>query len=212
MTYRPRRTAAPRLGGLLLAPGAGADSSQAGLVAVADGLAPLPVRRMDFPYRLAGRKIPDRAPELIDAVRRVAADFAAELRVDPAAIAIGGRSMGGRICSMAAAAGQPAAALVLLSYPLHPPGRPERLRTEHFAALSLPCLFVCGTRDPFGSPAEFEAACTAIPGPVTTVWLEGQGHSPRGRDRLIVAAVHDFLAGVPSAGPRRPPAAGHPVP
>ena len=66
--------------------------------------------------------------------------------------------MGGRMCSMAAADVLPAAALVLISYPLHPPGRPDTLRTEHLPSLSVPCLFVSGTRDPFGAPDELTAA------------------------------------------------------
>jgi uncharacterized protein len=105
---------------------------------------------------------------------------------------LGGRSYGGRMCSMAVAEGQPAAGLVLLSYPLHPPGKPENLRTEHFPALRVPCLFVSGERDPFGSPAEFDEAVQAIPGPVTQVWLPG-GHDPRNQDEAIAAAVKDWL-------------------
>ena len=68
------------------------------------------------------------------------------------------------MCSMAVAEGLPAAGLVLLSYPLHPPGKPEKLRTEHLPALEVPCLFVAGTRDPFGTPEEVEAATAADPG------------------------------------------------
>ena len=65
---------------------------------------------------------------------------------------------------MAVAEGLPAAGLVLLSYPLHPPGKHENLRTEHFPELHVPCLFVSGDRDPFGSPDEFAVATKAIPG------------------------------------------------
>jgi predicted alpha/beta-hydrolase family hydrolase len=98
------------------------------------------------------------------------------------------------MCSLAVAAGTPAAGLVLLSYPLHPPGRLDRMRTAHFPDLDLPCLFVSGTRDPFGTPEEFEAATAAIPGPVTHVWLEGQRHDPKGRDDEIAAAVVSWFA------------------
>ena len=73
----------------------------------------------------------------------------------PQSVALGGRSFGGRMCSMAVAEGLPAAALVLIAYPLHPPGRADRLRVEHFPQISVPCLFVSGTRDPFGTPDEF---------------------------------------------------------
>ena len=92
------------------------------------------------------------------------------------------------MCSMAVAEGLPAAGLVLLSYPLHPPGKPDKLRIEHFVELDLPCLFVSGSKDPFGSPDELEAHAAAIPGPVTFVWLPG-GHDPRNADDAIAAAV-----------------------
>ena len=97
--------------------------------------------------------------------------------------------MGGRMCSMAVADGLAAAALVLVSYPLHPPGKPDRLRTEHFGALEVPCLFVSGTRDAFGSPAELESATAAIPGPVTHVWIEGGDHGLRGKDSQVAGVV-----------------------
>ena len=98
------------------------------------------------------------------------------------------------MCSMAVAEGLGAAGLVLLSYPLHPAGKPERLRTEHFPQLDLPCLFVSGTRDPFGSRDEFEAHLGAIPGPVTMVWLDGQRHDPKGVDDEIADTVAAWLA------------------
>ena len=180
---------------LLLAPGAGADRDHHTLVAVADAVAPLPVARMDFPYRKAGKKAPDRAPVAIAAVRDEAAALVEEAGVDPASLVLGGRSFGGRMCSMAVAEGLPAAGLVLLSYPLHPPGKPEKLRTEHLPELDLPCLFVSGEKDPFGRPEELEAATAAIPGPVTHVWLPG-GHDPRNADEAIAAAVVDWLAGL----------------
>ncbi|MEO7557110.1 MAG: alpha/beta family hydrolase [Acidimicrobiales bacterium] len=178
---------------LLLAPGAGAGRDQATLVAVEAAFGPLPVERMDFPYRKAGRKAPDRAPVLIEAVRAEAAVLVARARTRPAALALGGRSMGGRICSMAVAEGLPAAALVLLSYPLHPPGRPAKLRIEHFPAVEVPCLFLGGTKDPFGTPDELEHHTAAIPGPVTHVWLDGAGHAPRGRDEEIGQIVRSWL-------------------
>ena len=101
--------------------------------------------------------------------------------------------MGGRICSMAVAGGLPAATLVLVSYPLHPPGRRDRLRTEHFWALEVPCLFVSGTRDAFGSPEELEEATSQIPGPVTHVWIEGGDHGLRNRAAAVPAAVVEWL-------------------
>ena len=149
---------------------------------------------MDFPYRQEGRKAPDRAPKLIAAIVEEAQAFVASTGVDAGDLVLGGRSMGGRMCSLAVAEGLPAAGLVLLSYPLHPPGKPERLRTEHFGALTVPCLFVGGTRDQFGTPEEMTEATIAIPGPVTHVWLAGAGHDPKRQEEAIVAAVRDWLA------------------
>ena len=179
---------------LLLTPGAGSDRNHSSLVALEAAVAPMPVARVDFPYRRVPPKAPARAPKLIACVEEEAARLAEDAGVAPEAIVFGGRSMGGRMCSMALAEGLPAAGLVLICYPLHPPGRPERLRTEHLPQLDLPCLFVSGTRDPFGSPAEFEEALAAIPGPVTTVWLDGARHDLRNQDDAITAAVTAWLA------------------
>jgi len=185
-----------KVGALLLTPGAGADRNQSALVAIdeavsADGIV---VDRIDFPYRKAGRKAPDRAPVLIASVIEAAEELVARASVAPAALALGGRSMGGRMCSMAVAEGLPAAALVLVSYPLHPPGKPDNLRTEHFAALDLPCLFVSGTRDAFGTPAELEAATRAIPGPVTHEWVDGGSHGLRGADGRVADVVRSWIS------------------
>ncbi|MDP9387712.1 MAG: alpha/beta hydrolase, partial [Actinomycetota bacterium] len=111
----------------------------------------------------------------------------------PERVALGGRSMGGRMCSVAAAEGLPCLALVLVSYPLHPPGRPERVRVEHFPRLGVPCLFVSGTRDAFATPAELEEATAAIPGPVTHVWVDGGDHGLRRRDAVVAEAVRTWL-------------------
>jgi predicted alpha/beta-hydrolase family hydrolase len=180
---------------LLITPGAGHDRDQSSLVAIDVALAAhdVAVERMDFPYRRAGRKAPDRAPVLIEAVRQGAADLASRTGLPPEEIALGGRSMGGRMCSMAVAEGLPARALVLIAYPLHPPGKPERARTEHLPALHVPCLFVSGTRDSFGTPAELEAAASAIPGPVTHVWVDGGDHGLRRRDAEVSEAVRDWV-------------------
>jgi predicted alpha/beta-hydrolase family hydrolase len=184
--------------GVLLAPGAGADRNQSALVALDRAMtaAGMVVVRMDFPYRKAGRKAPDREPILLGAVR----DEAAEMqKVPPGRLILGGRSMGGRICSMAVADGLAALGLVLVSYPLHPPGRPERLRTAHFPRLEVPCLFVSGTRDAFGTPAEMEEATAAIPGPVTHVWIEGKDHALRNSDGPVTEAVLDWLVPIAAA-------------
>lgn len=188
----------PKPKGLLLTPGAGADRDQTSLVAIDDALTAkgIAVERMDFPYRLAGRKAPDRPPVLLQAVRDGAARFAAEAKLQPESIALGGRSMGGRICSMAVADGLRAAALVLISYPLHPPGKPEKLRTEHFSGISVPCLFISGTKDTFGTQEELTAATKLIPGRVHHVWLEGGDHGLRRKDPQVVEAVWSWLNGV----------------
>ena len=100
------------------------------------------------------------------------------------------------MCSMAVADGLPAAALVLICYPLHPPGRPEQLRTEHLPACTVPCLFVSGTRDAFGTPEELEAATATIPGPVTHHWIEGKGHDLKGADAELASTVAGWLRGL----------------
>ena len=161
-------------------------------------MAPLPVRRVDFPYRKEGRRAPDRAPKLIESVRADATEFGRSRRARTGRLLLGGRSMGGRMCSMAVAEGLPAAGLILISYPLHPPGKPERLRVEHLPLLDLPCLFVTGTRDPFGTPDELQAATATIPGPVTHVWIEGGRHDLKGADPLIAAAVVDWITALPA--------------
>ncbi len=152
---------------------------------------------MEFPYRVEGRKAPDRAPRLIASVIEEAERYVGDLGCEPDELAFGGRSMGGRICSMAIAEGLPAAAVVLLSYPLHPPGKPERLRIEHFPALAVPSLFVNGDRDPFGTPVELAEHIPAIAGPVEVHWLEGQRHDPKpGFDDEIIEVVGRFLSGL----------------
>ncbi|MGI9080423.1 MAG: alpha/beta hydrolase family protein [Acidimicrobiales bacterium] len=189
-----------RLGGeraVLLTPGAGAGRDQPSLVAMEEALQPIVVERMDFPYRLAGRSRPDRAEVLVAAVREGAGALAGRTGLAARRLVLGGRSMGGRICSMAVAEGLDALALVLISYPLHPPGRPERLRTEHFGHIHVPCLFVSGTRDAFATPAELEEATTPIPGPVTHTWLEGGDHGLRRRDDTVAAVVGDWVRSLP---------------
>jgi predicted alpha/beta-hydrolase family hydrolase len=175
-------------GALLLAPGASATRDHSTLVAVEEAVAPLPVERIDLPG--------NRAPAVINRIREEAAVLVQRTKIKPAALALGGRSMGGRMCSMAVAEGLPAAALVLISYPLHPPGKHDNLRVDHFGELHVPCLFVSGTKDPFGSPDEFDAHTKAIPGPVTRVWIEGGAHGLNGRDAIVAETVRDWLASI----------------
>jgi len=120
-------------------------------------------RSLGSSIRVHGRQFPE--------LHALVASVAERLGVPLRQIAVGGRSFGGRMCSMAVADGLATAALVLVSYPLHPPGKPDRPRTEHLGALAVPCLFVSGTRDAFGTRQELEAATGAIAGPVTA-WFE----------------------------------------
>jgi len=105
---------------------------------------------------------------------------------------VGGRSFGGRMCSMAVAEGLEAAALVLISYPLHPPGKPDRLRTEHFPKLFAPCLFVSGRRDAFATTDELESETAAIPGDVTLTFVDGD-HSLRKSEGEAAEVVASWL-------------------
>lgn len=182
--YQGPRRGADRA--VLLAPGAGADRHAAALTAVADALeaAKIPSLRFDFAYRAAGRRAPDRPPVLAAALRDAAAELGRRARLAPERIVIGGRSMGGRVASLVAAGADgaapfPALGLLLLGYPLHPPGRPERRRDEHFPQLRMPALFVEGTRDAFGSPEELKAAARKYRGRVEFHWIETGDHGFR---------------------------------
>ncbi len=180
---------------MLLTHGAGSDRDHPTLQALDRALAPLPVDRIDFPYRAAGRKgPPDRAPKLIAAIREAHDSLADRAGVAPDSVVLGGRSMGGRMCSMAVADGLPAAGLVLLSYPLHPVGKPEKLRIEHFPDIGVPTLFVGGDRDPMGPLDDLRAHASLIPGPVTFHILEGARHDPKNADEEIVEAVVAWMA------------------
>ena len=181
------------VGALLLTPGAGSDRDQSTLAALADAVAPVPTSRVDFPYRMEGRAFPDRAPKLIECVRDEATTLVSRAGVAPEHLVLGGRSMGGRMCSMAVAEGLSAAGLVLICYPLHPAEKPEKLRIEHLPDIVVPCLFISGTRDEFGSPEELEAAHDLVSGPVTAVWIDGGRHQLKGADDQIVEAVIEWL-------------------
>jgi uncharacterized protein len=176
---------------LLLFPGAGSSSTHSSLVAIEEAVSPMHCVRADFPYRKAGRKPPDRAPVLLRAVRAEA-----EPLLDDGLV-LGGRSMGGRMCSMVVGDVDdplPARGLVLISYPLHPPGKPESLRVEHLPRLHVPCLFIHGSRDPFGSPAELQQWTATIPGEVTDHWIDGKGHDLKGADAEIATTVAAWLS------------------
>jgi predicted alpha/beta-hydrolase family hydrolase len=184
---------------VLLWPGAGTGADHPSLVAIKNGIPEMPVHLIDFPYRREGRRAPDRAPKLITSIIEEAGRVADEVGVDPTRLVLGGRSMGGRMCSMAIAEGLRAAGVVLIAYPLHPPSRPERLRTEHLPALSVPSLWLCGDRDPFGTPAELAEAQVLAAGPVTSRTLDGR-HDLKGCDNRVLSELRDWL------GLRRTPA------
>lgn len=172
-----------RPAGLVITPGASADRDHATLVAIEQGIPELPVLRLT----LATTRVPTAVNKIIEAGH----SFADELGVAAKKIAYGGRSFGGRSCSVAVAEGLPAAALVLLSYPLHPPGKPENLRVEHFGDITVPTLFVSGEKDPFGKPDEFASHVPSIPAKTTMEWVAGN-HSPKGNDE-IVELVRTYL-------------------
>src|ERR1019366_4358764 len=180
--------------GLILTPGSSARRDHPGLLAVDHVVtdAGIAVERIEFPSQAAGKRRPDPPEVCIQTIRAASVALAARLNVAPGRLALGGRSMGGRMCSMAVAEGLDAAALVLISYPLHPPGRPDRLRTAHFPQLHLPCLFVSGRRDAFGTPAELEKETAAIPGPITLVFIDGD-HSLRKGESEAAEIVGPWL-------------------
>jgi predicted alpha/beta-hydrolase family hydrolase len=189
-------------GGLVLFHGAGGDRDHRLFLALEAALE-LPVARCNFPYRDKGpgRRPPDRMPKLIDSIVEQTGDLAEQWGVDPASLVLGGRSMGGRACSMAVADGRvEAAGLLLLSYPLHPPGKPDRLRIEHFGAIGCPVLLIQGSSDPFGKEPEFAEHVGAIPAPVEQVWLDKTGHDPVAKhDPAILEATAEWLARLSAA-------------
>ena len=169
---------------LLLTPGASADRDHATLVALDEGLPEVTVERLTLA-----------TTSINNAVRKVVTageELAERLGVEPDRIAYGGRSFGGRACSVANAEGLPAAGLVLLSYPLHPPGKPDNLRVDHFPEIEVPTLFVSGEKDPFGSADEFAEHLPAIAGPVRFESIPGN-HSPKGQDDTIISIVRSYL-------------------
>ncbi|HTQ34544.1 MAG TPA: alpha/beta fold hydrolase [Stellaceae bacterium] len=181
--------------GLVLTHGAGGDCRMPLLVAAADAFceAGYDVLRCDLPFRQRRPKGPP-SPSGAAADREGLRQAIAALRAQgPQWIILGGQSYGGRQATMLAA-DRPdlVAALLLFSYPLHPPGKPERWRVEHFPRLHTPCVFVSGTADPFGTPAELRDAIAAIPALKDMIKVDGAGHDlKRGRFDLasVVAAI-----------------------
>ena len=181
--------------GLVVTPGAGAGREQSGLVAIDRAVAEkgIVVERVEFPSQAAGKRRTDPPAVCIATVGRAAGALASRLGVSVGRIAVGGRSFGGRMGSMAVAEGLDARALVLVSYPLHPPGKPDQLRTSHFPDLQVPCLFVSGRRDAFATPAQLEQETGAIPGPVTLAFVDGD-HGLRKGEGEAADIVADWVS------------------
>ena len=154
-TYKAKKAVAA----LLLAHGAGAGQKSPWMVKAAQALADrgITTATFDFPYITAGRKVPDRAPVLETHWREVI-DQAREKFPD-LPLFIGGKSMGGRIATHIAAQEEVdgVSGVVLLGYPLHPPGQPDKRRDAHLRDVRIPMLFVQGSNDTFGNEAEMRA-------------------------------------------------------
>ncbi|MFM7892029.1 MAG: alpha/beta family hydrolase [Actinomycetota bacterium] len=195
--------------GIVLFPGAGSGADHPSLVALEQALHPLPVARVDFAYRLAGRHAPDRAPVLVRSVRDAVAAACERWSCTADEVVIGGRSMGGRMCSLAVAGfdgndrgAQPAVAplavagLVCIAYPLHPPAQPEKLRVAHLPHVVAPALFVSGTRDEFASPDELTSNLTVMQRAPDVHFVDGARHDLRGRDAIVASLVATWVRGL----------------
>jgi predicted alpha/beta-hydrolase family hydrolase len=162
---------------IVLAHGAGAGMDHPFMVGFTramndEGFATL---RFNFPYIENGRRSPDPAPFLQEAWR--AAFDAAKARAKGEPVWAGGKSLGGRIASMAVADGMPAAGLVFLGYPLHPPGKPERIRDEHLYRIDVPMIFVEGTRDVFATTELLAGVIAKLGKRASEISIEGGDHS-----------------------------------
>ncbi len=199
-------------GSVVLAHGAGSGAGSPILVAAAEALCPAgwAVLRCELPFRQrrpSGPPRPGDAPQ--DRAGLAAAARTLRERFSGPCL-LGGHSYGGRMASLLAAADPAIAdALLLFSYPLHPPGKPELLRTAHFPALRLPALFLHGSRDPFGSLEELASALALIPAPARLITFPGAGHE-LGRGRKLQQAMDRLLAALdqllcPTSAPSQSP-------
>lgn len=159
---------------LVLGHGAGYNLNTKLLVDVGKALAErgVAVLRFNFPYTEAGRRAPDPQKRL-EACYLAVAEAVAEEMPKPF---LGGKSMGGRIASQIVAGGFESGGLVFLGYPLHPPGKPERIRDAHLRGIEAPMLFLQGTRDPFATPDLLQATLKSLKR-ATLVEIEGGDHS-----------------------------------
>ena len=188
---------------LVLAHGAGAGQASRFMVSFAAGLASrgLDVLTFNFLYTEQGRRVPDRA-EALEACYRAAIEAARSYApFGGNALFVGGKSMGGRIASHLAAADPTGIrGLVLLGYPLHPPGKRHQLRVAHLAKMRVPMLFVQGSRDPFGTPDELRPHVDGLAAPVTVHGVERGDHSlapPKGGPlsaEEVYSELHDTIA------------------
>jgi predicted alpha/beta-hydrolase family hydrolase len=205
------RSAEPSLdAALILAHGAGAGQRSAFMAGFAAALAASGIDTVtfDFPYMQERRRIPDRAPVLESCYRRVVAAVVDRLPSAQRALFIGGKSMGGRIATQIAAEsvarpseGRPddvarpfkgrLRGIVLLGYPLHPPGRPEQRRDKHLPLIDCPLLFVQGSRDTFGTPQELEPVLRSLKHQATLHVVDGGDHSFKVRQAARQAAVYE---------------------
>lgn len=184
------------IAGVVLFPGSGSSSTHSSLLAMEHALSPLPVLRVDFPYRKAGKSFPDKAPVLVQCVKDEVRAFAASLGVATSSLVIGGRSMGGRMCSMAVADNNDpleVAALVLVSYPLHPPKKPNNLRIEHLPNIRVRTLCVSGTKDDFGTPNELTTSFAVVPADVSWNWIENARHELARKDEVVAETVATWV-------------------
>ena len=165
---------------VVLGHGAGANQLSAFMCLVATGLAARGIDAMtfNFLYTEQGRRLPDPKARLESCYAAVIKAALNHRKLKKNRVVIGGKSMGGRIASqVAAAGGKPVAGLVFLGYPLHPPGRPDKLRADHLKDIKAPMLFVQGARDAFGSEAEIRAVIKKLRLPATLYAVEGGDHS-----------------------------------
>jgi uncharacterized protein len=169
--------AGPEAPALVVAHGAGAGMDHPFMAGFCDALAGAGVAalRFNFPYIEAGRRSPGSPKDAIAGFR--AAFEAAAARTAGRAVFAGGKSYGGRVSSMAAAEGMPAAGLVFLGYPLHAPGRPDQVRDAHLYGLTQPMLFLQGAKDPFATTDALQPVLERLGPQATYVAFEGAGHS-----------------------------------
>jgi predicted alpha/beta-hydrolase family hydrolase len=157
--------------------GAGGNMNDRGLVQTANALRErgFGVVRFNFLYKEKKSGRPDPMPRLKECYAAVVARARQEL--NPRTLIIGGRSMGGRAASMLAADGFDCNGLLLLAYPLHPPGQPDKLRDAHLPAIKVPVICFNGTRDPFCTPSQMEEVLKRVTTKWEMHWVEGADHS-----------------------------------